>query len=270
MDDTKVTFSFGKNWQDFVHFHLTGERTAEAVRSLAEFLEVKRLDGLTFLDIGCGSGLFSLAAYRLGAKKIVSFDTDLFSVRCCEYLKEKEGNPENWVVAAGSILDEAFLRTLDKAAIVYSWGVLHHTGDMWRAIRNASSLAKPGGLLFIGIYNKVNGIFGSRTWLVLKRLYNAFPYAGKRFLEFFFVTLIIFSMLLRFRNPVSEIKNYKSRRGMSFWIDIRDSLGGYPYEFSSPEEVIKFCRDELRFKVEKVKTVENLGVNEFLFRSQAE
>ncbi|MBI4689943.1 MAG: class I SAM-dependent methyltransferase, partial [Nitrospirae bacterium] len=227
------------------------------------------LKGMTFLDIGCGSGLFSLAAYRMGAKRITSFDLDPFSVRCCEYLKEKEGNPENWIISTGSVLDVSFLNMFEKADIVYSWGVLHHTGIMWQAIRNASNLVKPDGLFFIGIYNKKEGFFGSRTWLRLKKLYNGVPLAGKRLIEFGFTALIILSMLLRLKNPISEIKNYKKKRGMSFWIDIRDSLGGYPYEFAYPEEVIKFCEDELSFKIEELKTVNNLGVNEFLFRKSS-
>jgi len=266
MGKDKITFSFGENWHDFVHSHLNEERIREAVSSLSEFFGMQRLDGLSFIDIGCGSGLFSLAAYRLGASKIVSFDLDPFSVKCCEYLKEKEGNPANWTVAAGSILDESFLKEIEKADIVYSWGVLHHTGNMWKTIRNAAGFVKPSGLFFIAIYNRVEGPFGSKTWLRLKRIYNKSPKIIKGILEYSFISLIVLKMLMTLKNPISEIKNYKKKRGMSFWTDIKDSLGGYPYEFASPEEVFRFCRQELGFILENMKTVNNLSLNEFLFR----
>lgn len=266
MREDRISFSFGKNWRNFIHYYLNEHRIKEATHSLSGFLKLQKLDGLSFLDIGCGSGLFSLAAYRLGALKIVSFDIDPFSVECCEYLRGKVGNPDNWAVTTGSILDESFLKGIEKADIVYSWGVLHHTGYMWQAIRNAGCVVTPGGLFFIAIYNKVEGLFGSNTWLKLKRTYNRSSRIVKKLLEFSLIILIISKMLLTLKNPIYEIKNYKRFRGMSFRTDIRDSLGGYPYEFAVPEEVFRFCRQELGFILENMKTVNNLGLNEFLFR----
>lgn len=267
MSRGKITFSFGKNWQDFLHSYLTEERIQEAKSSLTDFLEAKSLVGLTFLDIGCGSGLFSLAAYRLGAEKIKSFDLDPFSVACCEYLRQKEGNPERWSIDSGSILDKTFLSRLDKADIVYSWGVLHHTGRMWEAIKNAIELVRPGGVLFIAIYNKVEGPFGSQSWLKLKRSYNRAPSLLKILMEYGFLSLVITKMLLTLRNPATEIRDYKKKRGMSFRIDIKDSLGGYPYEYASPEEVFIFCKKH-GLELENMRTVNGLALNEFLFRKK--
>jgi len=261
----KITFSFGKNWNDFIHSYFSEERVNEAMKSLAGFMGMERLDGLSFLDIGCGSGLFSLAAYRMGASEIVSFDFDLFSVKCCKYLREKEGTPVNWKVFEGSILNEANLKDIKQADIVYSWGVLHHTGNMWQAIRNATGLVKPGGLFFIAIYNKVEGPFGSQTWLRLKRIYNRVPAAAKKCMEYAFLSLVIAKMLFVLKNPVAEIRNYKKKRGMSFRTDIRDSLGGYPYAYASPEEIFCFCK-ELGLVLENIITVNDLALNEFLFR----
>jgi 2-polyprenyl-6-hydroxyphenyl methylase/3-demethylubiquinone-9 3-methyltransferase len=266
MQCKKITFSFGKNWDDFVRHRLNDDRIEEAKKSLKDFLGLRSLRGMTFLDIGCGSGLFSLAAHRMGAKKIVSFDLDPFSVACCGYLREKEGNPENWIVSSGSVLDESFLRSIQKADIVYSWGVLHHTGNMWQAIRNAAELVKPGGLFFIAIYNKVTGPFGSYSWLRLKRIYNESPSILKWFIEYSFISLIILKMLFTLKNPISEINNYKKNRGMSFRTDIKDSLGGYPYEFANDGEVFSFCKREFGFVLENMRTVNNLSLNEFLFR----
>lgn len=239
------------------------------MRSLTAFLEITSLDGLTFLDIGCGSGLFSLAAHRLGAKKIVSFDLDPDSVSCCEYLKEKEDNPALWSICRGSILDDAFISALDRADIVYSWGVLHHTNSMWKAIENSIRLVRPGGVFFIAIYNEVHGLFGSKTWLLLKRLYNRVSRPLKTLMEYSFITMIIAKMILTLRNPYQEISQYKKRRGMSFMTDIRDSLGGYPYEFASAEEVVVFCR-KFGLALERITPTTGLGCNEFLFRNVEE
>lgn len=266
MDNTKITFSFGRNWDDFVRYRLNDGRIQEAMKALAEFIGMKRLDGLRFLDVGCGSGLSSLAAYRMGASKVIGFDLDPFSVKSCEYLREREGNPENWIVSTGSILDESFLKTIEKADIVYSWGVLHHTGNMWQAIMNAAKLVEPGGLFFIAIYNKVGGAFGSKTWLRLKRIYNNSSRIVKAIIEYSFISLIVLKMLITLRNPLLEINNYKKNRGMSFRTDIRDSLGGYPYEYASAEEVFNFCKKELGFTLENIKIVNSLSLNEFLFR----
>ena len=99
------------------------------------FLGKEDLDNKTFLDIGCGSGIHSLAAFLSGAKLIVSFDYDPQSVAATRILHRKAGEPKNWKIMQGSVLDEEFLRTLGHFDFVYSWGVLHHTGQMWQAIK---------------------------------------------------------------------------------------------------------------------------------------
>lgn len=260
----KVTFSFGKNWQDFVASSFSEARVLEAMKSLTDFLGFERLDGMSFIDVGCGSGLFSLAAYRLGASHLTSFDLDQLSVECCRFLKNKEGNPENWVIHTGSILELEFLRSLGKADIVYSWGVLHHTGNMKQAIENTIQLVKPQGFLYLAIYNKVAGIFGSTWWLLLKKLYNRSPALFKRLLEMGFIALVFLKMLITFKNPFYEVRHYVSKRGMSFFTDIRDSLGGYPYESAFADDINVFCSSH-GMKLQNIKTVTDLSLNEFLF-----
>jgi len=267
MSREKITFSFGENWRRFLDTSLTEDRVVEAERSLTGFLCLSGLSGRTLLDIGCGSGLFSLAALRLGADSVMSFDLDPQSVACCKYLREREGNPDRWTILSGSVLDNHFLDSLPKADVVYSWGVLHHTGRMWEAIENAIELVRPGGVLFIAIYNKVEGPFGSQSWLKLKRTYNSAPCLLKILMEYGFLSLVITKMLLTLRNPATEIQDYKKKRGMSFRTDIRDSLGGYPYEYASPEEIFIFCKKH-GLELENMKTVNSLALNEFLFRKK--
>jgi SAM-dependent methyltransferase len=139
-------YDFGSNWRSFIDHHLTDESRQEALQSLPAFLQRDSLEGLTFVDVGCGSGLFSWAALKLGAKRIVSFDVNPSSVACCKQLRTDEGEPEHWTVLEASILDEEAVRALGEFDVVYSWGVLHHTGRMWEAIESAASLVKPGGL----------------------------------------------------------------------------------------------------------------------------
>src|SRR5205823_13815006 len=85
---SETRFAFGRNWQHFLQ-NVDEERIAEAEKSLCSMLEIQDLRGKSFLDVGCGSGLFSLAAIRLGASRIHSFDFDPQSVACTQTLKRR-------------------------------------------------------------------------------------------------------------------------------------------------------------------------------------
>ncbi|MES4787376.1 MAG: class I SAM-dependent methyltransferase, partial [Nitrospiraceae bacterium] len=163
-------FAFGQNWQRFLSV-LNEARIQEAEQSLKQMLEMETLHGKTFLDVGSGSGLFSLAAMRLGAERVYSFDYDLQSVECTRELKRRFfADRAGWKIERGSVLDLDYLKTLGQWDIVYSWGVLHHTGHMWRALENVAGLVKPQGKLFISIYND-QGI-QSALWKKVKLVYN--------------------------------------------------------------------------------------------------
>lgn len=197
----------------------------------------------------------------------MSFDVDPFSVRCCQHWHEKEGRPQNWEIREGSILDDQFISHLGTFDIVYSWGVLHHTGKMWDAIRNSARLTNPGGLYYIAIYNKVEGKMGSHFWLRIKKLYNRFPCIGKWGLEWTYMLLYFGKRLVQFKNPLKEIKNYKSMRGMSWRRDITDWLGGYPYEFATADEICEFMKEKFPdFKLINIQKTAGTGNNWFLFQ----
>jgi SAM-dependent methyltransferase len=261
MQQDKVSFSFGKNWQDFVTSYLTPERVAIAKRHLAEFLGMPDLKGKSFLDIGCGSGLSSLAAYELGAATIVSFDLDPKAVKTTQKLKEIAGNPTHWMIVQGSILDDQFISALAKADIVYSWGVLHHTGRMWDAIEHASRLLADQGLLYIALYTTTRY---SQYWLWVKKRYNRASTFGKRMMEIAYISAHIFVRLfVRFQNPIRHILDYRKKRGMAYLTDVRDWLGGYPYEHAKIEEVLRFARKNLNLELINLKT--GAANTEYLF-----
>lgn len=262
----KRHFSFGKNWQGFLR-SLNTERIENAKKSLSDFLDgTESIAGKTFVDIGCGSGLFSLAANRLGAQRIVSIDIDDFSLSCVKHLHKKEGSPKNWEIISGSALDEKFLENLGIFDIVYSWGVLHHTGDMYRALENVIALTHPKSKLYIALYNDNQRILegSSKFWVKAKRLYNRSSSLEKRLFEVIYTVYYVIGLAANFVNPISYIRNYQSLRGMNFMTDIKDWLGGYPYEYATTEEIVEFFAKK-GFDCEKTVPARSIGCNEFLF-----
>lgn len=259
-------FEFGKNWQQFLTT-LDDKRVEEAEASLKQMLGVTSLDGKQFLDIGSGSGLFSLVARRLGAR-VTSFDYDPHSVACTKELRKRYFSEDsNWTVQEGSVLDETFLETLGQFDVVYSWGVLHHTGQMWNAIGNAANRVAPGGQFFIAIYNDQG--WASKVWLWWKQSYNRLP-PSLRFLVIYpcFVRLWLpttIKDILRGK-PFQTWRSYHIRRGMSGWHDVIDWVGGYPFEVASTEKIVEFLRP-LGFEPLEVKSCgKGHGCNEFVLR----
>ena len=261
-------FEFGANWRQYLK-KLTPERIDSAKSSLLEFVGEDAIEGKSFLDVGCGSGLFSYAAHELGAAKVTSFDIDPESVECCKALRAKAGNPENWTVLQGSVLDDTFTERLAAFDLVYSWGVLHHTGEMWRAIRSAARLVQVEGLFYIAIYNKVKSTFGSEFWLKVKKRYNSSSRRGKTAMEVSFLAYY-YAMDLggRALSVARRQKQTARPRGMELRTDVIDWIGGYPYEFASPDEMKSFMLREFPFFT-LVRVVETpaLGNNSFLWRN---
>jgi 2-polyprenyl-3-methyl-5-hydroxy-6-metoxy-1,4-benzoquinol methylase len=271
--DRGERFKFGENWSRFLSL-LNGERINEAENSLKKMLGVESLEGKRFLDAGSGSGLFSLAARHLGAR-VHSFDYDPQSVACTLELRRRYfPDDADWKIEEGSVLDADYLKSLGTFDVVYSWGVLHHTGEMWRALENVHSLVATGGQLFIAIYNDQ----GSRSarWKWIKRTYNELP----RVLRTPFAMIVsapneaksILRSIVNLR-PGDYIRSWtkyeQNNRGMSRWRDIVDWVGGYPYEVAQPEEIFDFYR-ERGFTLTRLKCGGvGLGCNEFVFTKQA-
>jgi 2-polyprenyl-6-hydroxyphenyl methylase/3-demethylubiquinone-9 3-methyltransferase len=265
-------FGFGRNWRRFLSV-LNEDRIAEAERSLEAKLGPGAVAGATFLDAGSGSGLFSLAAMRLGAARVHSFDYDPESVACTAELRRRFFlDDPRWTVERGDVLDQGFLDGLDEHDIVYSWGVLHHTGDMWRALANVDALVSPGGLLFIAIYNDQGR--RSRVWRRIKRIYNALPRPLR--LPYLLAIAVPRELLQLVRSllrldPMSYVRAWseydRSSRGMSRWRDIVDWVGGYPYEVAGVDEITAFFGAR-GYEVAALETIGGgSGCNQFVFRA---
>jgi 2-polyprenyl-6-hydroxyphenyl methylase/3-demethylubiquinone-9 3-methyltransferase len=244
-----------------------------AEASLVDLLGIPTLAGRTFLDVGCGSGLFSLAARRLGAH-VHSFDFDTESVACAQALKSRyyPGDP-NWTIESGSALYQAYLGRLGKFDVVYSWGVLHHTGSMWQALENVIGLLKPGGTLCVAIYNDQG--WQSTAWRQIKRLYNRLPSAPRMVL----VVMVGFALetaTLAHALLSLQLGRYLRRwvkgdrvRGMNRWHDLVDWVGGYPFEVATPSALVGFY--ERRGLISRsVRSCGNrMGCNEYVLERPA-
>ncbi len=265
-------FEFGKNWAAFLSV-LDDERISTAEASLKEMLECEDLMGKSFLDIGSGSGLFSLAARRLGSK-VHSFDFDSNSFACTQELRRRYfPGDADWRIEQGSALDSEYLNSLGKFDIVYSWGVLHHTGEMWRALENAVIPVSDGGKLFIAIYNDTGT--QAKRWHWIKKTYCRLPGPLKTPFAIAAIApqeLKALARSIATLSPMSYIRSwtsYKNGRGMNRWYDIIDWVGGYPYEVATVDEIFDFYK-ERGFGLRKVKSGKvGLGCNEFVFERSA-
>ncbi|MFZ5761962.1 MAG: class I SAM-dependent methyltransferase [Thermodesulfobacteriota bacterium] len=251
-------FAFGENWRRFLAC-LDDTRIEAATTALAEIMEGTSFKAMSFLDAGSGSGLSSLAARRLGAL-VHSFDYDSQSVACTEELRRRYFPDDlEWRIEQGSVLDSAYLEALGTFDIVYSWGVLHHTGDMWTAIDLVSRRVKPHGVMCIAIYNDQRWI--SRYWLAVKRIYN-FGFLGR-----LAMVAVHAPYLLGLRFLARALTGrLRVERGMSLWHDMLDWLGGLPFETAVPAH-LDFFLGARGFKLIKSRIVgRRHGCNEFVFR----
>lgn len=262
-------FEFGKNWNQYIEKNFSQERVDISQKHMLDFLGLSSLEGRSFLDIGCGSGLHSLAAWQAGASPIFSFDYDINSVSTTMALHGRAECPPQWHVNQGSILDDEYLSSIGHADIVYSWGVLHHTGDVWTALGNAASKVANNGLLYVALYSSDAHIDPTpEFWLATKKKYLAATSAGKRQMERWYVwNFSLNRKLYNIPRLLKQIVAYKLSRGMDYMTDVRDWLGGWPMEFCKDQDVIDFVTGKYSCKLVKIKTGE--ANTEFLFQKVA-
>jgi 2-polyprenyl-6-hydroxyphenyl methylase/3-demethylubiquinone-9 3-methyltransferase len=259
-----ISFSFGKNWKKYLA-GLDESNVRDAMNNFCNFTQLSDLKGESFIDLGCGSGLNSLVAYRLGAKTIVSVDVDQHSVECAKELRDRMApDAQSWRVLQGSVLDADFLKKLGQFSYVYCWGVVHHTGAMWRALENIIQCVQPSGKLHVAIYNEHKN---SAKWLQIKRLCNKYPTTIFPLLKLALATYVCGHLVYEGQSPIRYLREYNKNRGMKFWRDIEDWLGGLPYEYCKPDQAIDFLSQQ-GFALVRLKATTFIGCNEFLFRAE--
>lgn len=239
-DLTKIEthFAFSKNWAEFSE-KVSDAEIAEAERGLRRLIEEKEIADKSFLDIGCGSGLHALVALRLGVKRVVALDIDADSVATARAMLERHAYPKtagNWQVEEKSVFD-LLPEKGGRFDVVYSWGVLHHTGNLFRALDSAAACVAQDGLFCFALYRRT---WMDWLWRLEKRWYaKANPEAQARARRCY----VALHRFLAGRNKHEHyVANYRGNRGMNYYHDVHDWMGGWPYETISPEEVERHMR----------------------------
>jgi SAM-dependent methyltransferase len=249
-------FAFGKNWASYANL-VTEAQIQDAVAGLQR-LAGGDLAGKRFLDIGSGSGLHTLAALILGASEVVSIDIDPDAVATTRLMLEAHAAGRPWKVLERSVFD-LDPTSMGKFDVVYSWGVLHHTGDMYRAIRTAAALVAPEGQFIFALYRRT---YMCWFWKIEKRWYASASSRAQGAARSVYIAL---RRLRKAGNFGSYVENYRFvNRGMDFYHDVHDWLGGWPYESISPVQVSRLMQ---QLGMQQVRAFMHEGTTTGLFGS---
>jgi len=225
-------FAFGENWASYAKL-IDRQRLDEARVALIRLLGEDGLRDRTMIDIGCGSGLHAAAAQTLGARSVLGIDIDPNSVGAAQQVFAALGTQDKCSARQCSVF-EADKAGLGQFDVVYSWGVLHHTGAMYEALTRAAALTAPGGVFAFALYRKTRLC---PLWTIEKRWYAKATPSMQRLAQRSYIAAMRAAFLFLGRDFAAHVRSYKAKRGMDFEHDVHDWMGGYPYESIAPDEV---------------------------------
>jgi 2-polyprenyl-6-hydroxyphenyl methylase/3-demethylubiquinone-9 3-methyltransferase len=158
------------------------------------------------------------------------------------------------------------MKALGTFDIVYSWGVLHHTGHMWDAIYQATLKCHENSDFFISIYN--NQGWKSKFWTQIKKNCSknrVLLYAVSFIYIMLFFPLTMIKSVLSGHHPFYYVTSYKKKRGMNFYHDVFDWIGGYPFEVATADVLFDFCYEK-GFDLTYLRTTQRLGTHQLVFK----
>jgi ubiquinone/menaquinone biosynthesis C-methylase UbiE len=156
-------------WKDFDINTLTEESLQLLRRRLPQDFIAESVQGKNVLDMGCGSGRYSIALARTGAQQVVGVDFQAKAFHSARMWCQEHSQPVEFI--AGDVLS---LPTSDRCFdFIFCNGVLHHTKSIRKGLEELSRVLKPSGKAFLYIY-AAGGIFW-RTREVLRGLFKKIP-----------------------------------------------------------------------------------------------
>jgi len=236
--DANAHFAFGENWAKYSE-RVSDTEIEEAIAGLRKLLAGRSLKGRRFLDIGCGSGIHSVAAMRLGASEVLAVDIDPLAVETTKEILGRFASDSRYRVEQASVFD------LEPAVsgrfdVVYSWGVLHHTGNMRLALRKAAGMVEPGGDFLFALYRRT---WMCPVWRLEKKWYSKASAGAQSIARAVYLTFFVPRLWVAGRSFNLYVRSYRKTRGMDYFHDLHDWLGGYPYESISSGEVDGLMRN---------------------------
>jgi len=266
----KKHFAFGKNW-DLYSRQINSSHIESSKKDLISLIQLESLEGMRVLDIGSGSGVHSLSLMLLGCKDLIALDYDANYVSTTNRVLSGKSFKGNFQVMQADILKHIPGIDGHTFDLVYSWGVLHHTGDMMKGIDRSISYVKPGGLIALALYRKTPFC---TFWRIEKFIYSKSPeifqVISQKVYEFFFGL----GIKIKTGQTLRDYRlSYFQKRGMDFSRDVHDWLGGYPYESIDPDVLIQYMEQRgftvLNSNISKKQSgILGSGCDEFLFKNK--
>ncbi len=252
-----MKFSFGKNWQAYSKNALTKKSLMDFKHDFDELFNGIDFKNKKFIDIGFGQGLAILIAAEKGAD-VVGIDIDANNIKALNITLQEMGRVKVPKTDIVSILDDDYVnRYKSNYDIVHSWGVLHHTGNMTKGFDNACDLVATNGYFICSIYNRH---WSSPIWKIIKYLYNISPLICQQLINgFFYPIIFIAKWIVTGKNPKQK------ERGMNFFYDVIDWIGGYPYEYATENEIIELVSKKGFVCIKSCPAAVPTGCNEFVF-----